>query len=142
MDSAKAIDNVRNCGQNVTGSMCTMVHIERNLSPIGDTERNISTVVENVNNCLQNASGYGVNNNNINSIPYASVIIPASRLMNRIGCPACSIGVKKSEKVSRAYVFIHNGRRRTGLAVTREFLLVFSNIGGVFHRNSDKKSEV
>ncbi len=118
MDLVKVIDNVRDCGQkvtnwlqNVTGLTSTTVDTERNLSTIVDTERDISAVAENVNNCLQNASGEGVNNNNINNIPYASLIISASRGINRSGCPTRSIGVKKSEKVSRAYVFIHTGRQ-------------------------------
>ena len=143
------VQNVRNCGQNVsdrrqnaTGLMSSTDDTERNLSTIVDTDRGISPIGEKVTHGLQTPSGEGVNNNNINSIPYAWGIMSASREINRIGSPACIIGVRKSEKVSRANVIIHTGRRITGLAVTREFLLVFSNIGGVFHRNSDKKSEV
>ena len=30
-----------------------------------------------------------------NGIPYASVALSVLRLINRFGCPACSIGVKK-----------------------------------------------
>lgn len=135
------VQKVHNCEQNVsdrrqnaTGLMSSTDDTERNLSTIVDTDRGISPIGEKVTHGLQTPSGEGVNNNNINNIPYARGIMSASKGINRIGCPACKIGLKKLTPIptQRAYgrLIIHNGSRGTGLAITREFLLVFSNLGG------------